>query len=119
MAAKHFTDLQCWRLADALRAKIIAMCARPHVARHFKFCDSALDSAASVCRNISEGFTRFKSAYIVQFFTYGLASLAEIQDHLIEAEARGFIDAAEKRRLWEPLRARQGHDAKLHEAASP
>jgi four helix bundle protein len=48
----------------------------------------------SVCRNISEGFARFESSFIVQFFNYALASLAEVEDYLRECQARKFIDDA-------------------------
>ena len=86
-----------------------AICAREPACGHFRFCDSFHDTAASVCRNLAEGFVRFSSGEIVRFFRYALASLAEVQDHLSECLARQFIDQAEFNRL---------HDLSEHTKAS-
>jgi four helix bundle protein len=101
MTTSNFTTLRCWQLADSLRSEVIAICARERVARDFKFCDNFLDAAGSVCHNISEGFARFESAEIVRFFRYALASLAEVQDQLVEGRQRTFIEPAEFDRLWD------------------
>ena len=92
--AKKAEELKCWQLADQLRAEVIAICAQPAVARHFKFCDGFLDAAGSACRNMQEGFDRKRSAYIVQFFEYALGSLKEVMDYLHESQMRKFIDKA-------------------------
>ena len=92
--ATKFTDLQCWQLADRLRAEVHAICAQAQVAERRRFCDGFTEAAGSVCRNISEGFARFDSASIVQFFTYALASLSEVEDYLRESLTRKFIDTA-------------------------
>jgi four helix bundle protein len=65
----------------------------------FKFCSGFRDAAGSVCRNISEGFARYKPGEIVQFFRYALASLAELKDYLGQCRTRGAIDDAELARL--------------------
>jgi four helix bundle protein len=87
----RFTDLQCWRLADELRMEVNAICAQRPVAERRRFCDGFTEAAGSVCRNISEGFVRFESGQIVQFFNYALASLAEVADYLRECQTREFI----------------------------
>lgn len=92
MSINDFRDLQCWQLASSIREEVIAICANQRVAADFRFCNSFLDAAGSVCRNLSEGFARFESRQIVMFFGYALASLAEVQDHLEECRARHFID---------------------------
>jgi four helix bundle protein len=89
--ATKFTELECWQLADKLRQEVVAICALEEVTRRRRFCDGFTDAAGSVCRNIAEGFTRFDSAQIVQFFTYALASLAEVEDYLRECLTREFI----------------------------
>ncbi len=119
MAISHFRNLQCWQLANALRAEVIAVCDRKAVAADFKFCNSFRDAASSVCRNIAEGFGRFQSADIVVFFRYALASLAEVQDHLEECRDRRFIEPAEFERLWdtsEHAKAKALKFMKPHEA---
>jgi four helix bundle protein len=62
-------------------------------------CSGFRDAAGSVCRNLAEGFARYESGEIVQFFRYALASLADVKDYLKECEERGVIDAAELARL--------------------
>ena len=122
--AKRVQDLQCWQLADNLRKQVHAICAQPEVVRYLRFCEGFTEAAGSVCRNISEGFGRFESAPIVQFFGYALGSLAEVEDYLRECETRGFIDAArlqELSKLVEHTRAltlnfSQYHQKKLRNA---
>ena len=92
--ATKFTDLQCWQLADRLRAEVHAICAQAQVAERRRFCDGFTEAAGSVCRNISEGFARFESGSIVQFFGYALASLSEVEDYLRECSTREFIAPA-------------------------
>jgi four helix bundle protein len=101
MSVSHFRHLQCWQLANALRAEVIAICSREAVAADFRFCNSFRDAASSVCRNIAEGFGRFESGEIVLFFRYALASLAEVQDHLEECRHRRFLPPADFERLWD------------------
>src|SRR5215204_5808328 len=88
-------SLRCWQLADSVRGEVIAICATKPIAADFRFCDGFRAAAGSVCHNISEGFARYESAEIVQFFRYALASLAEMQDYFIECEVRGVIEKAE------------------------
>jgi four helix bundle protein len=90
--AKRAEELQCWQLADKLRAEVIAICAQEHVARHLRFCDGFTEAAGSICHNIREGFVRFHSGPIIQFFTYALSSLEEVEDYLSEAKTRKFVD---------------------------
>jgi four helix bundle protein len=99
MTAKDPTDLRCWQLANELRGQVNRVCEHPRVANDFRFCEGFRDAAGSVCRNISEGFARFDSGWIVQFFGFALASLAEVKDYLYESETRGIIDKAEFERL--------------------
>jgi four helix bundle protein len=99
--AKHFKELQCWQLADELRTEIHALCEKESLKRDYRFCNSAREAAGSVCRNLSEGFDRFESAYIVQFFGFALGSLAEVQDHLVECKARKVLEGAEFDRVWD------------------
>ena len=95
MAIHDPRDLQCWQLADAVRSEVIAICETKVLAHDPRFCNGFRDAAGSVCRNISEGFSRYESAQIVQFFRYALASLSEVKDYLRESAARGVITPAE------------------------
>ena len=95
MPITNAKNLRCWQLADAVRTEVIAVCANKQLATDFRFCDGFRDAAGSVCRNIAEGFARYKSPDIVQFFRYALASLAEVQDYFIECGTRGVLPPAE------------------------
>ena len=97
--ARDPKDLRCWQLAHALRVEVNRLCQHQLVARDFKFCNGFRDAAGSVCRNLAEGFVRFESGWIVQFFGYALASLAELIDYLHECELRGVLDDKELERL--------------------
>ena len=99
MPTSNPKDLRCWQLADAVRSEVIAICANKQIAGDFRFCDGFRDAAGSVCRNLAEGFARYESAEIVQFFRYALASLAEVQDYFTECGTRDLIPSAEVTRL--------------------
>ena len=95
---------------------------QPAVSKHFRFCDGFTEAAGSVCHNISEGFTRFESGPIVQFFTYALSSLEEIEDYLIECRTRKFIDHGRYQKLHdltEHTRATTLNFMKSHQAKLP
>jgi four helix bundle protein len=99
MSARHFQDLECWRLADELRKEVHAICRKPNAATDRRFCDNFRDAVGSVCRNIAEGFVRFRSGEIVKFFEYALASLAEVMDALVDCQTRELIDGPQAKRL--------------------
>jgi four helix bundle protein len=121
--AKRVQNLECWRLADELRSEVHSICAQPAVTERRRFCDGFTEAAGSVCRNISEGFDRFDSGPIVQFFGYALSSLAEVEDYLRECLSRRFIvperyqkdlDLAEHARAT-MLNFKHYHERKLRE----
>ena len=115
-------ELECWQLADKLRAEVIAICEQPKVARHFRFCDGFTDAAGSVCRNMQEGFDRRLSTYIVQYFEFALGSLKEVMDYLHECTLRKFIDTArfeEAMEIAEHAKAKAINFKRFHEDKLP
>ncbi len=70
-------DLDAWRLATELKQWVFKIIARPHVKRHFKFCDDIGRSARSAPANLSEGV------------------LGETQNHLRDALVEKYIDSEE------------------------
>ena len=99
MGARTYRELEAWLLADDLRREVIALIARPPVCEDFRFCNNLRDAAASVCRNIAEGFARRRPRQFASFMVIALGSLAETSDQLLEARHRRFLSAAEHRRL--------------------
>jgi four helix bundle protein len=96
----HFQDLITWQLADELRREVLAFTEIGPAARDFKFRAQIRDAAASVCRNTSEGFDRFRPSEFARFLEFARGSLGEIQDGLIDAHERQFISGELFDRLW-------------------
>ena len=93
--AKDFTELAAWQLADELRRMILAIVARPNVARDFKYCNQCKDAARSGPSNIAEGFGRFRHKEFAHFLRIAMGSLKEVQDLLIDGQERGFVTLEE------------------------
>jgi hypothetical protein len=55
--ARHFTELQCWQLANELKRAISRFSERPIVKRDTKY-EQIRDAAAGGPRTIAEGFAR-------------------------------------------------------------
>jgi len=87
--AKRFEDLEAWQLADELRREVYELTATGSASKDFKFCNQIRDAASSACRNISEGFGRFRPAPFAQFMEYSIASTMETQDALKDGVERG------------------------------
>ena len=101
MGAKTFRELRAWQRADALRQEIIALTATPSVKADRGFCDSLRKTTSSVCRNLAEGFARFSRTEFAQAVRIALGSLAEVQDHLVEARANGYVTETRYEELLE------------------
>jgi four helix bundle protein len=102
MPIRSHRDLECWRLANRLRGEVIAICERQAVAGDGRFCNDFRAAAGSVCRNLAEGFRRYESIYVVQFFGYALGSLGEVQDCLDECRQRRLTTSDQEfDRLWD------------------
>jgi four helix bundle protein len=100
MGVRDFRDLVAWQLADELRREVIAFTAKEPACRDFKFCNQIRDASSSACRNTSEGFGRFRPTENARFLEFAHASLCEVQDGLIEAKQKQYIDQEFHDRLW-------------------
>jgi four helix bundle protein len=101
MAVRHHRDLDVWQLADQIRRLVIELTSRNRVRSDFEFCNQAGGAASSVCRNVAEGFWRFRHREFAQFVNIAKGSLGELIDCTDEARQKGYIDGAEHRRLNE------------------
>ena len=99
VGANRFEDLECWKLANALKLEVYAFIDRPDVQRHFKFCEQIRESASSGTANIAEGFGRFRPLEFARFLEFAKGSLAETSDRLLDAGDRKYLDAQETKRL--------------------
>jgi four helix bundle protein len=92
---KRPEELDAYRVAVELRERVLAIVARPAVARDFKFCDQIRDSARSAPANLSEGLGRYKPRDNARFVRNALGSLNETQNHLGDAHSRKYIEEEE------------------------
>ena len=97
--ARHFTELVCWQLADALKVAVYRVSNRPAVKKDFKYRDQIREAAASATSNMSEGFGRRSNAEFARFLDISRASLTELQNHLKDGLDRGYLAPAESNRL--------------------
>ena len=79
--------------------------------KDFKFRDQIRDAIGSACRKTSEGWGRFRPADNARFIEYARASIDEVQDGLIEAKEKKYVDDALYDRLWTLTRRALGTNA--------
>jgi four helix bundle protein len=56
---REHTELDVWKLCDALRCRVREVIDRPAFGRHPKLREQLEEAAESPCPNIAEGFGRF------------------------------------------------------------
>jgi four helix bundle protein len=91
MAVKRFEDLEAWQLADELKREVYALTETGPASKDFKFRDQIRDSAASMTKNIAEGFGRFRPADFARFMEFSTASTMETKDSLKDGVDRGYF----------------------------
>jgi four helix bundle protein len=85
-------------LSKELQRLVLSFLERPPLAHHFKLRDQMDDAVSSAPRNIAEGFGRFQGKEFAHFLKIALGSLAETQNHLLDARERGYITSDELER---------------------
>lgn len=114
MVARRHRDLDAWPLAHEVRCAILELISREHVRRNFNFCDQARRAANSACRNIAEGFYRFRHPEFAHFVNIAKGSLGELLDSLDEARLQRYVEEPEYQRLHRMLDRAIGAAVKLH-----
>jgi four helix bundle protein len=94
VGVRRFEDLVVWQLANELHLAIVRAADDSMRRRDFKFFDQLVAASRSISANIAEGFARYHSGDFGRFLHYARGSVAEVQTHLNEAEARAFIHPA-------------------------
>jgi len=93
--ARHFTQLVCWQLADALRRETFDLTRRQSFARDLRHKSQAEDAIDSVCRNIAEGFGCASHAEFARYLEISRRSLNELQDSIHSAQLKGYVSSQE------------------------
>ena len=88
--ARRVEELVVWQLADALRARVYAITASGTAVGDARFCNQIRDATGSICRNIAEGFGRYRHKEFAQFLSIARGSLFELSDHLRDGVHRGY-----------------------------
>jgi four helix bundle protein len=96
----RFQDLIVWQLADQLRREIVQFTDSGPASKDFRFRTQMREAIASACRNSSEGFDRFRPGVFANHLEIAKGSLGEVQDCLIDAQERRFIDGDDFDRMW-------------------
>jgi len=96
---KTFEDLNCWKKAAALRAKLSSLAKSFPSEERFRLTDQIIRASRSVTANIAEGYGRFHYQEYVQYCRQSRGSLYEIIDHLIVAEEQKYISTDELGKL--------------------
>jgi len=91
MGAKNYRELDAWRLADAIRQRVVAITATPPASRDFKYCAQVRDAAASTSANIAEGFARKSPRDFARFLSIAKGSLLETQDRIRDGAERHYF----------------------------
>ena len=90
--AGRVEDLICWQRADELRQLIIKHTADDtRAGKDFRFTNNLRDAIASVCRNQSEGFAKYKHKPQKPYFNTARSSLAEVKDGIRDGLQRGYF----------------------------
>jgi len=92
VGVRHFTDLAAWQRADDLRRFVLDQTSAGPIVQDWKFRTQLRDASDGVCRNLAEGFGRYGHREFARFTTIAKGSLDEVEDALIAAHAKRYID---------------------------
>ena len=92
---RRFEDLDCHKLAVAVRREVLRLTRREAVRRDYKFSGQIRDSARSAPRNIAEGYSRFGPTEILPFLNYAKSSLDETLNHIVDGQEDGYFSEQE------------------------
>jgi four helix bundle protein len=99
MPRRH-EHLECWKLADQLRKKLIACTGQVRSAeRDFRFTSNLRDAISSACRNQSEGFYKYKHSTQRPYFNTAQGSLGETLDNIQDGLERGHFTEEEAKEM--------------------
>jgi four helix bundle protein len=92
---RKYTELDVWKLSNALARQIRDVIDRPAFRRYPKLREQIDGAAESPPANIAEGFGRYYPGDNARFVRIAVGSLLELTVHLARAQARRLITAAE------------------------
>jgi four helix bundle protein len=99
MGTPRHEHLQCWKLAEALKAKVFALTARPLVNANPSYCDQIENTARLGVNHIVEGCKYPGAEDCARYLEMARGSLVETTTQLLDARRLGYIDNDELRVL--------------------
>lgn len=90
--AKTFEELECWKLAVELEAKVYEFIDTNKIKTLFSLRDQMLRSVGSIADNIAEGFERAGNKELIQFLFISKGSCGELRSQFHRCKARGLVD---------------------------
>ena len=102
---KSFEELDCWKMATALRRKLSAIVKKFPSDEKYKLVDQITRASRSVTANLAEGFGRYYYQEYIQFCRQSRGSLFELLDHLIVAQDEKYISNDEFKELKNEIEA--------------
>lgn len=94
VGARRYEELDAWQLSRQLADEVALILATRKASDDFDLFNQLRSASMSSCRNIAEGFGRFYPKEFAQFLRIARGSLLETGEHLRDARAAGWIDAA-------------------------
>ena len=88
---EKFEDIDAWKLARALNAKIYTFAWEGNFARDYGFRDQICRAAVSIVSNIAEGFERNSRKSFLQFLAIAKGSAGEVRAQLYIAFDLGYV----------------------------
>ncbi len=88
---ERFEDVDAWKLARALTAKIYSFAKTGDFSRDYGFRDQICRAAVSIVSNIAEGFERSSRKSFLQFLAIAKGSAGEVRAQLYIAFDLGYI----------------------------
>ena len=104
MKIERFEDIEAWRLARQLTARVYDATDKGALARDFGLRDQMRRAAGSIMHNIAEGFDAGSNAEFVRFLQYSKRSCTEVQSQLYVALDRKYLTESEFKTLYEQTR---------------
>ena len=91
--AADFVDLVAWQEAVALVREVVRLTSQVRGAGAVNVADQMLRAAESIPANIAEGYGRGLGRDFARFLRVAAASAAELESHVLVAEASGRLGA--------------------------
>src|SRR5512140_1783472 len=95
MGVSRYQDLHAWQMGRQLADRLICLASVGPLHRELQLKRQLLAAAQSVCANIAEGFGRYTPGEFARFLRISRGSAMELQEHIHEAQLRGFITPTE------------------------